>query len=222
MNKGNIAIGLLVGLLLGWLGGHYMNRGSSTAGNNASSTAATVELTKADTLRRDMRKLWTDHAVLTHSYIVAGTANTPDKGAIATRLLKNQDDIGSAISNYYGAEAGNKATTNLKEHIGIAVDIVEDARTNNQAKLKTDADRWNQNGKGIADFLASANPNWPKDEMESMMQKHLDTTTDELMARVGKDWAGEVQAWDAVYAHILTMADGLSNGIIKQFPDKFK
>ncbi|MBX4189109.1 glycosyltransferase [Candidatus Parcubacteria bacterium] len=220
--KGNIGVGLLIGIILGLIVGHYAwpKSGNIIGGNYASSTG--MQLTKADTLRQDMRKHWTDHAVLTHSYIVAGTANTPDKDAIATRLLKNQDDIGAAVASYYGADAGNKLTALLKSHIGIAVDIVEDARTNNTAKLNTDSNTWNANGKEIADFLAAANPKWPKEEMETMMQKHLQTTTDELMARVKKDWTGEVKAWDAVYTHILTMADGLSNGIIAQFPDKFK
>jgi len=32
---------------------------------------------------------------------------------------------------------------------------------------------------------------------------------------------GDAGAFDAVYAHILRMADALSNGIIKQFSEKF-
>lgn len=43
----------------------------------------------------------------------------------------------------------------------------------------------------------------------------------ELVARLSKDWAGDVKAFDAVYDHILHMADALSDGIIKQFPEKF-
>jgi hypothetical protein len=30
-----------------------------------------------------------------------------------------------------------------------------------------------------------------------------------------------VRAFDAVYDHILKMSDALSDGIVKQFPDKF-
>jgi len=54
-----------------------------------------------------------------------------------------------------------------------------------------------------------------------MMNTHLSTTAAELGARLSKDWEGDVKAFDAVYDHILHMADALSDGIIKQFPEKF-
>ena len=55
-----------------------------------------------------------------------------------------------------------------------------------------------------------------------MMKMHLSTTTNEVVARLNKNWAADVTAWDAVYNHILKMSDALSDGIIKQFPDKFR
>ena len=55
-----------------------------------------------------------------------------------------------------------------------------------------------------------------------MMNKHLSTTTDELMARLHKDWDADVRAFDAVYDHILMMSDALADGIVKQYPDKFR
>jgi hypothetical protein len=55
-----------------------------------------------------------------------------------------------------------------------------------------------------------------------MMKMHLATTTDEVVARLKRDWEGDVRAYDAVYNHILMMADALSGGIVKQFPEKFK
>lgn len=172
-------------------------------------------------LRLAMRKLWTDHVVWTREYIVAAVAGTPDAQAAATRLLQNQVDIGNAIVPYYGQDAGNKLADLLKQHILIAVDLINAAKTNDQAKFKDSATKWDQNGTEIADFLASANPAWPKADMEDMMSKHLATTAAELTARLNKDYPADVKAFDAVYDHILQMADGLSGGIIKQFPDKF-
>jgi len=51
-----------------------------------------------------------------------------------------------------------------------------------------------------------------------MMHEHLDLTTKEVVARLHGDWAGDVVAYDSVHQQILHMADGLSMGIINQFP----
>ncbi len=54
-----------------------------------------------------------------------------------------------------------------------------------------------------------------------MMNTHLSTTTNEVVARLAKNWDGDVKAFDAAYAHILKMSDALSDGIVKQFPAQF-
>jgi hypothetical protein len=51
------------------------------------------------------------------------------------------------------------------------------------------------------------------------MKTHLSTTTNEVVARLNKNWDEDVKAWDAVYNHILVMSDALSDGMIKQFPE---
>ena len=54
------------------------------------------------------------------------------------------------------------------------------------------------------------------------MNKHLSTTTDEVVAGLTKNWEADVKAFDTVYDHILAMSDALSDGIIKPFPAKFR
>lgn len=176
---------------------------------------------KAAELKQDMRKLWTDHVVWTRDYIVAAIADQPDAQAAATRLMKNQDDIGHAVAAYYGAEAGQMLTMLLKDHISIAVDLVKAAKADDKAAQQQADTKWHQNATQIADFLSKANPNWPRATLVDMMNTHLATTTDEVVARLNKKWDDDVRAFDAVYDHILHMSDALSDGIVKQFPDKF-
>jgi len=177
---------------------------------------------KATQLHQAMRKLWTDHTVWTRDYIIAAVDDKPDATAAANRLMKNQEDIGNAVAVYYGAAAGQQLSSLLKQHIAIAVDLIKAAKAGDQAAQKLANDKWQQNAGDIATFLSKANPNWPNAVLVNMMKMHLATTTDEVVARLKHDWDADVRAYDAVYNHILMMADALSDGIVKQFPEKFK
>lgn len=203
-----ILMALIVGGLLGYLFG-------------AQQTPIGVS-DKQLAFKQDMRKLWTDHAVWTRLYIISFAAGSPDADAAATRLLKNQEDIGSAVGQIYGKEAGDKLTVLLKEHIMIAVDLLNAAKEGDSQKVADADQRWRANADDIAKFLSSANPNLPEPVLRDLLNEHLDTTLAEATARLQGDWGEDVKTWDAVYNHILVMSDALAAGIIKQFPEKFK
>jgi hypothetical protein len=175
----------------------------------------------AATLRQDMRKLWSDHVIWTRDYIVASVGDQPDAEAAAARLMKNQEDIGAAVASFYGKPAGDKLTGLLKEHISIAVDIIKFAKAGDKTSQQQADAKWHRNGEAIADFLSQASPNWPRATLVDMMKTHLSTTTEEVVARLTKNWEADVRAFDKVHNHILVMADALSDGIVKQFPGKF-
>lgn len=171
-------------------------------------------------LKEGMRKLWADHVVWTRTYIIAAVADDPSASSAAARLLKNQEDIGNAIVPFYGAPAGTKLTALLKDHINIAVEVVTAAKAGDNAKVSAADQRWKQNAADIATFLSGANPNWPRETLVSMLNEHLTLTTQEATARIKKDWAGDVAAFDKIFDQAMHMADALSAGIAKQFPDK--
>ncbi len=172
-------------------------------------------------LREGMRRLWSDHAFWTREYIVAAVAGDPSQAAAAGRLMRNQEDIGAAVAGFYGDAAGAKLTSLLKEHISIAVDLIKAAKGGDAAAQQRADAAWHRNGEDIAGFLSQANPNWPRPVLVEMMNVHLATTTDEVVARLTKDWDKDVRAFDAVYQHLLDMSDALSDGIIAQFPARF-
>jgi hypothetical protein len=170
-----------------------------------------------------MRKLWEDHITWTRLAIISLAHDLPDLPATQARLLRNQVDIGNAIKPYYGRAAGNQLTALLKEHIVGAVALLQAAKAGDQDLVKQRSAEWYVNGNEIADFLHGANPrNWSKTETRRMMKLHLDQTLSEAVHRLGGDYQADVRDYEEIHHHILEMADSLSDGIIKQFPRRFR
>jgi hypothetical protein len=182
-----------------------------------------TETRKAVALRTDMRQLWEDHITWTRLAIISLTTGSPDTEATVGRLLKNQTDIGNAVKPFYGRAAGNELTRQLKQHILIAADLIAAAKAGDQAKLTDAQARWAKNGDDIAKVLASVNPrHWKLAKMKAELRTHLRLTTDEAVARLQGNWSADVAAYDKIHRHALHLSDLLSDGLVKQFPKRFR
>jgi len=170
-----------------------------------------------------MRRLWEDHITWTRLAIISLTTGSPDTDATVGRLLKNQTDIGNAVKPFYGDAAGNALTEELRKHILIAADVIAAAKAGNAAALADAQERWARNGDDIAALLHSVNPDeWKLDAMKAELSTHLRLTTDEVVARLHGDWAADVAAYDMIHDHALHLSDLLSDGLIEQFPKRFR
>ena len=186
-------------------------------------TAPAPASSKELALRLEMRRLWHEHTEWTRLAIVSLTSDAPDTKATVGRLLKNQADIGNAIKPFYGAAAGRQLTALLREHIAIAADLIAAAKKGDQAGTTAQQARWNDNADRIAAFLSAANPrSWTPAGTKAMMRAHLSLTTDEVVARLQRRWADEVRIYDRVERQIRNMADMLSDGLVAQFPARFR
>lgn len=200
-------------------------------------------------VRLALRQLWSDHVIWTREYIIEavdrqpisphlppiaynqiGDLNAALSGGVrlesaadaaAIRLLKNQEDIGGAIEPYYGAEAAAGLTKLLKEHIVIAVYLVEAAKSNNQDEFAANDKKWDENIRQIARFLSGANPAWPEADVYDLLNQHLQLTKGEVVARIKHDWGADVKAFDDIYAEAMVIADTLHDGLEAQFPERF-
>jgi len=228
--KGHVSTGMLVAFVVVVMVGvsYAQSTGEnmpniSTQGKRVGKMGNKMLLTKsAVDLRMGMRKLWEDHITWTRNYIISSLSDLEDAQKCAERLLKNQDDIGDAIKPIYGGEAGKKLALLLRDHILIAVEVVKAAKTANNEALSTANKKWYANADDIAAFLSGANPNWPKQALVDMLYKHLELTTGEVVSRIKKDWAADIDFYDRGHLHMLMFADALTEGIVKQFPEKFK
>ena len=159
---------------------------------------------------------WTRLAIVTFADGSAGF------DATAARLLQNQDDIGDAIKPYFGRAAGNQLTALLRDHIEIAVELLQAARAGDDQAFEDARVAWYRNARDIAGFLAAANPRyWPRATMRAAMVAHLDQTLAEAGHELTGQYAASVADYEEIHRHILMMADVLSSGIVRAFPDRF-
>jgi len=185
----------------------------------------------AVTFHDAMRKLWEDHITWTRNVIISFEVNVPDSsatlpdlGAALDRLFQNQVEIGNAIKPYYGDARGDKLTALLHDHIAIAGEILTAVKTGDAAAYQDANARWYANAHEIAVFLSQTldPPIGTLADMDEMMKDHLDRTTDEVVARHNSDFTADVAAYEKVHAQVLQMADMLSDGIIANFPSRFR
>jgi hypothetical protein len=196
---------------------------SQAARGHGHGHGATLHTKKAVAFHDHMRALWEAHGSWTHMVIVSFVGNLPNLPAEEQVLLDNQTDIGNAVKPYYGARAGNQLTKLLKEHIGGAVTVLEAAKSGDKNALSQAESAWFANGREIADFLHAANPRFlPRKAARRMMTVHLNQVIEQAVDELNGDYAAGARAFEPYIEHILDMADMISGGIIRQFPNRFR
>ncbi|GAA0070883.1 hypothetical protein UT300003_24070 [Clostridium sardiniense] len=168
------------------------------------------------------RKLWIDHVLWTKSFIVSDLASLEDKEPVLERLLINQDNIGNSIKPYYGKEAGDKLAALLRDHIKFAGQVVDAAKSGKKRDLEKYNKLWYENAEEIANFLSSVNPKYSNKVLKDMLYRHLQLVIEQAVNRLNKDWKKDIEAFDEGEDHMIKFADIIAEGIIRQFPQKFK
>jgi hypothetical protein len=215
-------VAIVTGLLLALTTTSH-DHADAAEGHGHGQTSAALTTDAQVVFHDQMRKLWEDHVTWTRLAIVTFADGSSGFNATAGRLLQNQADIGDAIKPFYGDAAGNQLTSLLHDHITIAVELLQAAKSGDTAAFNDADTRWYANGNAIADFLSSANPRyWSDDLMRSMMKTHLDQTLEEAADELGGKYADSVTEYEAIHLHMLDMADLLSNGIMRTFPQRFR
>lgn len=172
-------------------------------------------------LSNRMNLAWLEHILWTRMLLISIAGNLGDLEATQARLLENPKDIANIFKRYYGPSVANAIQNLLTEHLLIGKDLIVALKNGNQ-KLATELNtKWYKNADNMAEAFSSINPFYPKEEVRRMLYEHLKLTTDEVSARLKKDYAADIKAYDMVQKEILQMSEFFSNGIVRQFPNLF-
>lgn len=191
---------------------------TSTAAPAAAAATAPV----APKLHAAMRALWHGHIVTTRDYALAVFAgNQADAKKAADAVVANAKDITGAVAGFYGQAAGDGLLKLLAGHWAGVKALTDSAHAKNAAGENKAMDELGANAGEIAKFLAGANPNWKEADLQGALIMHGGDHKKQVDLMAAKaPQADQAAAWSEMQHHMDTIADALSDGIAKQFPDK--
>ncbi len=174
-------------------------------------------------LRAGLTALLTEHVDLAGIAVVTGVGSGLDSEAFtaaAGTLDKNSVALSEAIGSVYGDAAGEQFLALWRTHIDFFVDYAKaqaggDDKASRAALAKLDGYR-----SDFGAFIASANPNLPKEAVAAELEPHVETLAAAIRAAAKKS-PKTFDRLQAAAAHMPMTAEVLAGGIAKQFPDKF-
>lgn len=173
-------------------------------------------------LRMEMRRVWEDQLVFTRNFIISTLEMSPDQGSVTEYFIQHQVALATALEPYYGAEAARHLTTILQQHVHATADLVRTISTGDVELVPRKRAVWVGNVNEIATYLATLNPRWNRKLLEAHLETYLALTMDVIAGRSIRNWETDLAAYERVRAHTTRFADFLSNGIIRQYPEKFR
>jgi hypothetical protein len=183
--------------------------------------AAQDATANAPKLQAAMRSLWHGHIVHTREYALAVHAHNQAKAkAAADAVVANAKQIADAVASFYGKPAGAQTLQLLAGHWAGVKALTDATAINDAAGEQKAMAELNDNVTAIATFFSGANPNLPKDAVQSLFATHVAHHAAQIKQIMQGDTRGEQSTWSQMQAHMNTIADALAQGIAKQFPDK--
>lgn len=196
-----------------------MNKERENATNKENKPNLPVPKMSAMDFHDQWRKLWEDDVWWTRMVIIGVLDDLGGAGNYTARLLQNVPDMVNTLKPFYG-ESATQLGNLLQDHLLIAAQILTEAKAGHNITQLVNT--WYQNANAISMKMNQFNPKfWNLVATQDFWKMHLDLTLEEAVAHLSKDWAADVAAFDKIHVEALKMADFISSGIVKQFPNTF-
>jgi hypothetical protein len=177
---------------------------------------------KSAELKSKLSTLLQEHTFLAASATGAALANRQSEfQAAAGALDMNSIDVSKAIGMVYGQGAETAFLALWRKHIGFVVDYTTGVATKDKGKSDKAVGDLVQYTQDFGAFLASANPNLPKDAVAGLVKDHVLTLKAVIDAQASGDAKKTYSALREAAMHMQMIADPLAAAIAKQFPNRF-
>jgi hypothetical protein len=177
---------------------------------------------KAAEARLAQRDLWDEHIFWVRNVVSATVQKNKQAAAAAeAEVIANARQIADSISPFYGKPAADQLFELLKGHYGPIRQYLDATVGGDAAKRASAQKALSANAGAIAKFLSGANPNLPYDAVNGLLLAHGGHHVAQIDQFKAGQYAEEAKTWNAMRAHMHTIADAIAGALGKQFPEKF-
>lgn len=187
-------------------------------GHDKAANAATLAAT-----HDALRDLWVGHVFWVRAVVDARFDD--DKAAAKAaeqQVVANAEAIAGAIEPFYGEAASKQLFELLAGHWGAISDYLDGTIAKRKAEQDTAFQALTDNANAIAQFLGAANPHWPVDTVRGLLVAHGAHHVQQIQQFAAGDFEQEAKTWTVMKDHMYVIADALTDGLAKQFPDKLR
>jgi hypothetical protein len=161
----------------------------------------------------ESKNLWGEHVCYTRNAIISLLNGTADISAVSDRLMKNQDEIAELLYPHYDRNDVEAYSTVLKEHITLAVSLINAVKAGGDTAEATKA--WYDNGDKMLTWMENENPYyWSRVVTKPLWNDHLKLTLDQVNSRLREDWVSDIDAFDYNHHCMQKWADLYATGIV--------
>jgi hypothetical protein len=167
-----------------------------------------IEPVEPPTPKETLRKLFTDHAVYTHTYIINELYQLPSLADVTKRLLENQKEIGDAAGGFLGKKSGDALTKLLTQHILDASAVVKAAAKGDSSGIKGKISALFDNSRRVAELLGSIQPEKvSSEEFKLHFDQHNQYVIDITTLYISRKFDEVISTYDCYYTHMLMFSD---------------
>ena len=166
------------------------------------------------------KKLWDEHLFYTRNAIISLLSGSKDIDAVSERLMKNQEEIAELLYPYYDRNDVEAYTAVLKEHVVLAVNLINKIKAGEDTTEATKA--WYDNGDKMLTWMENENSYyWSRIVTQPLWNDHLKHTMDEVTNRMKEDWTADIESFDYNRSCMSKWAELYATGIVYNNMESF-
>jgi hypothetical protein len=163
--------------------------------------------------------VWSQHLFWTRLLIISIAGRLMDLDYTTARLLETPAALAKVFSRFYPKSVTDLIAKLVTEHLQIGAELITALRDGETYKAEKLNKQWYANADQIADAFEGICYN--REEVRRMFYSHLDITKQETAMRLAGNYPADIAAFNAAEQEMLAMADMFTEGIFRQFPERF-
>lgn len=172
-------------------------------------------------LRKDLNIKLAEHVALTSEATRVSYDEHESSIAVIDELDKNSQDLAGVVGEFYGDEAEASFLKLWRDQVTFFINYTVSVKNEDiEGKEQALSDLENYS-REAAEFLAGLNSNLSVDSLKPLLSEHRDSIITSIDEYAEAKYVEALDKESRAYVQAGKIADAISDGIVKQFPNEF-